>query len=58
MLASPIENRKVDNLDEYVAEEKFDGIRCQIHKSDNNIELYTRDLNVVSSSFPEILRFL
>ena len=57
MLASPIENRKVDNLDEYVAEEKFDGIRCQIHKSDNNIELYTRDLNVVSSSFPEILRF-
>ena len=57
MLASPIENRKVDNLDEYIAEEKFDGIRCQIHKSDNNIELYTRDLNVVSSSFPEILRF-
>ena len=27
------------------------------YKSDNNIELYTRDLNVVSSSFPEILRF-
>ena len=30
MLASPIENRKVDNLDEYIAEEKFDGIRCQV----------------------------
>lgn len=57
MLASSLENRKVDNLDEYIAEEKFDGIRCQIHKANKIIELYTRDLNVISSSFPEILNF-
>jgi DNA ligase-1 len=57
MLASPIESRAVDNLEEYIAEEKFDGMRCQAHISGDKIELFTRDLNVTTSSFPEILEF-
>lgn len=57
MLASPIESRAVDSLDEYVAEEKFDGMRCQMHISDDRVELYSRDLNDITHSFPEIIEF-
>lgn len=57
MLASPIESRAVENLEGYIAEEKFDGMRCQAHISRDKIELFTRDLNVTTSSFPEILTF-
>lgn len=58
MLASPLENRAVENLNEYIAEEKFDGMRCQAHISGGKIELFSRDLNVVTPSFPEIQHFL
>ncbi len=57
MLASPIESRAVENLGNYIAEEKFDGMRCQAHISGDKIELFTRDLNITTSSFPEILDF-
>ena len=57
MLASPIENRAVNNLDMYVAEEKFDGMRCQAHISNQQVELYSRDLNDITHSFPEIVQF-
>ena len=57
MLASPIESRAVENLDGYVAEEKFDGMRAQAHISGQQIELYSRDLNDITHSFPEIVQF-
>lgn len=57
MLASPIESRAVENLGEYIAEEKFDGMRCQAHISGQKVELYSRDLNVITDSFPEIVQF-
>jgi len=55
MLASPIENRTVTDLSDYIAEEKFDGMRCQTHISDGKVELFSRDLNEITSSFPEIV---
>lgn len=58
MLASPIESRSVNDLSNYIAEEKFDGMRCQVHISGEKVELFSRDLNVVTHSFPEILDFL
>jgi len=58
MLASPMESRAVENLNEYIAEEKFDGMRCQAHITGDKIELFSRDLNVVTPSFPEIQHFL
>lgn len=58
MLASPMESRAVENLEEYIAEEKFDGMRCQAHISGDKVELFSRDLNVVTHSFPEIISFL
>lgn len=57
MLASPIESRAVDNLDDYIAEEKFDGMRAQAHVSNQQVELYSRDLNHITHSFPEIVQF-
>jgi len=57
MLASPVESRAVDNLSQYIAEEKFDGMRGQMHISGNKVELYSRDLNDITRSFPEIVHF-
>ena len=58
MLASPAEN-----ADEIVArlgpevwvEDKYDGIRCQLHKRGDDVRLYSRDLNDVSAGYPEIV---
>lgn len=57
MLASPIESRAVDNLEQYIAEEKFDGMRAQVHVSGRQVELYSRDLNDITRTFPEIVEF-
>jgi len=57
MLASAIESRAVSDLSEYIAEEKFDGMRCQAHISDGMIKLFSRDLNEITHSFPEITEF-
>ncbi|REL24685.1 ATP-dependent DNA ligase [Rhodohalobacter sp. SW132] len=55
MLASPIESRAVDQLDEYICEEKFDGMRCQLHAEGDQIKLFSRDLNDITQSFPDIV---
>src|SRR6056297_731165 len=57
MLASPIESRSVEILSDYIAEEKFDGMRAQVHHSEQKVEVYSRDLNEVTRSFPEIQTF-
>lgn len=57
MLASPIESRAAVDLEQYIAEEKFDGMRCQLHISGERVELYSRDLNDITDSFPEIVQF-
>lgn len=57
MLASPIENRAVENLDGYVAEEKFDGMRCQAHIRNQKVSLFSRDLNDITSTFPDVVSF-
>ncbi|HEY0793867.1 MAG TPA: ATP-dependent DNA ligase [Chthoniobacterales bacterium] len=37
-----------------LAEQKYDGIRAQLHAAENKIALYSRDLRDVSSEFPEL----
>ncbi|NBC26636.1 MAG: ATP-dependent DNA ligase [Bacteroidetes bacterium] len=54
MLASPIESRSLDSLDEYICEEKFDGMRCQLHANEETIRLYSRDLNDITKTFPDL----
>jgi len=54
MLASPINQANSIDVSEYVCEEKFDGMRCQVHVSDGVVKLFSRDMNEVSDSFPEL----
>lgn len=35
-------------------EEKYDGIRCQLHKQGGRAELYSRDLKRITAQFPEL----
>lgn len=57
MLASPIESRTVENLDDYVGEEKFDGMRAQVHVQNSEVSIFSRDLNDITHTFPEINTF-
>ena len=58
MLASPAED-----ADEIIArlgsevwvEDKYDGIRAQLHKRGEDVRLYSRDLHDISGQFPEIV---
>jgi DNA ligase-1 len=60
MLASP-EETAVDiwerlNTAEVWLEDKYDGIRAQMHRTAERVEIYTRDLKPVGAQFPEIMR--
>ncbi|HEX2860797.1 MAG TPA: ATP-dependent DNA ligase, partial [Lacunisphaera sp.] len=35
-------------------EEKYDGIRCQIHKVGRRVELFSRDLHNITAQFPDL----
>jgi len=35
---------------------KYDGVRIQVHKSKNNIKIFSRRLTDITSSFPELLK--
>ncbi len=57
MLASPIESRAADKLEQYVAEEKFDGMRAQVHVDGPNVKIFSRDLNDITQTFPDVNTF-
>ena len=58
MLASPAEDadeiiRRLGS--EVWVEDKYDGIRAQLHKRGDDVRLYSRDLHDVSRQFPEVV---
>jgi DNA ligase 1 len=53
MLAHPLEDGNV-NLDEFVAEWKWDGIRIQIASTGGETRLFSRGGDEVTAAFPEI----
>jgi ATP-dependent DNA ligase len=58
MLASPAEDAAeiLARLGPTVwVEDKYDGIRAQLHRSGDEVRLYSRDLHDVSSQFPEVV---
>ena len=57
MLASPAEDAAeiIRRLGPTVwVEDKYDGIRAQLHKVGDQVRLYSRDLHDISSGYPEI----
>jgi DNA ligase-1 len=58
MLASPAEDAAeiIGRLGSPVwVEDKYDGIRAQLHKLGRDVRLYSRDLHDVSGQFPEVV---
>ncbi len=58
MLASPAEDAAeiLTRLGPTVwVEDKYDGIRCQLHRLGGEVRLYSRDLHDISAGFPEIV---
>ncbi len=58
MLASPSEDAAaiISRLGPTVwVEDKYDGIRAQLHRRGSEVRLYSRDLHDVSDQFPEIV---
>ncbi len=58
MLASPAENAAeiISRLGPTVwVEDKYDGIRAQLHRRGPTVRLYSRDLHDISEQFPEIV---
>ena len=58
MLASPAEDAAaiISRLGPTVwVEDKYDGIRAQLHRRGSDVRLYSRDLHDVSDQFPEIV---
>jgi ATP-dependent DNA ligase I len=59
MLASPVETP--DEAFERMGaaavwtEEKYDGVRCQLHRQGPRVELFSRDLKETTGSFPELV---
>jgi ATP-dependent DNA ligase I len=57
MLATPVADatEAVARLGEAVwVEDKYDGIRCQLHSRGGRVELYSRDLRTITAQFPEV----
>jgi DNA ligase 1 len=58
MLASPAEDADeiVKRLGVPVwVEDKYDGIRAQLHRDGDDVRLYSRDLHDISNQFPEVV---
>ena len=59
MLASPVadEAEALARMRPPVwVEDKYDGIRAQLHKEGRQVRLFSRDLNDVTGQFPEVVR--
>jgi DNA ligase-1 len=57
MLASPEPTAEaiVERLGDPIwVEEKYDGIRCQVHKEGDRVELYSRELRRITGQFPDV----
>lgn len=55
MLAKPIEQRpEITDLENWVAENKYDGIRAQLHRTDERVAIFSRGMDDITESYPEL----
>ncbi|MDR7439247.1 MAG: ATP-dependent DNA ligase [Armatimonadota bacterium] len=57
MLAEPIfaPEEAFAEAPEWLAEDKYDGIRVQVHRAGDRVALYSRTLDDITGSFPELV---
>ncbi len=59
MLAKPLDSlADLPDPENYIVEHKYDGIRSQAHIADGRVLLYTRGMDEVTRSFPELAEAL
>jgi DNA ligase-1 len=56
MLASPAESAEeaLSYFENVLVEDKFDGIRAQVHVSDGDVKIFSRTRDEITESFPEL----
>ena len=58
MLASPVETAQEAfhrmGAGKVWTEEKYDGVRCQLHHAQGRVEMFSRDLKETTAAFPEL----
>ncbi len=55
MLAKPIEAiANVAAPEEWLVEDKYDGIRAQVHRQEGRVKIFTRGMEDATAAFPEI----
>ena len=45
----------IEKLGQAAVERKYDGFRCQVHKAGDDIKIFSRNLEDMTVSFPEIV---
>lgn len=56
MLAQPLDDTKdLEDPGSWYAEDKYDGIRSQLHVANGKVKLFTRGLEETTAAFPEII---
>ncbi|MFL6417132.1 MAG: ATP-dependent DNA ligase [Bryobacteraceae bacterium] len=55
MLAKPLENLEdLPSPGDWIVEDKYDGIRSQVHFQSGHVRIYSRGMEEVTSAFPEL----
>ncbi len=56
MLAKPLERlQDLADPNEFLVEDKYDGIRSQIHFDSGHVQIYSRGMEEVTTAFPEVV---
>jgi DNA ligase-1 len=56
MLAKPLDSLgELEDPENWIVEDKYDGIRAQVHAADGRVAIYSRGMEDVTGSFPEVL---
>lgn len=55
---SPGIRESIEEMENVICETKYDGIRVQIHKTGENIKIFTRRLENVTNALPEIVEYI
>lgn len=54
MQAAPKDKLSLKNPEQYIVEEKFTGMRCQLHSNGHEVKLFSKESMDISTTFPDV----